>query len=221
MDDHKSDIERSIEADEQVREQLAPNNMPPQHVGIEPIIRTSEEKAAHAPDNEEGSEGGATEAIEAERDPLAEQNAQLQDQLLRARADFDNYRKRMARDNERMRKTAAENLVRDLLPVIDNLELATQHRGDATGGIEEGVEMVLKQFYDVLQRHGVEAISANGEPFNPEIHDAVMQREDDSVEPHTVIEEFQKGFRMGGIVLRASKVIVSSASEMPSANGDD
>ncbi|MDZ4858427.1 MAG: nucleotide exchange factor GrpE [Candidatus Hydrogenedentes bacterium] len=141
-------------------------------------------------------------ALQQERDALAEQ-------LLRMRAEFDNFRKRMMREAERVRQLAAESLIRDLLPVVDHLELAVKHRDGGTDALAEGVDMVLRQFHDVLNRHGVEVIASAGEAFNPEVHEAVTQREHDDVPAQAVIEEFQKGYKLGQLVLRPAKVVVS------------
>jgi molecular chaperone GrpE len=142
------------------------------------------------------------EALQNERDGLA-------DRVLRMRAEFDNYRKRTARDADRNRQQAAEALIRDLLPVVDHLELAMKHREGGPDALAEGVGMVLRQFHEVLVRHGVEPIVAAGEPFDPEVHEAVTQRESDEVPAQAVIEEFQKGYRLGQFVLRPAKVVVS------------
>jgi molecular chaperone GrpE len=144
-------------------------------------------------------------AIIAERDSS-------KDQLLRVRADFDNYRKRVARDDARHRKMAAEAVVRDLLPVLDNLDLALAHAGDNSGGLTQGVEMIRKQFYEALTRHGLEVIPAEGRAFDPNVHEAITCIPSEDVAADHVIQEFQKGYRLGDFVLRPAKVVVSSGS---------
>lgn len=134
---------------------------------------------------------------------------QVRDQLLRTRADFENYRKRMARETERIRKTAAESLVHDLLPVLDNLELALAHAGDQSGGLAEGVELVLKQLRATLEKHGVSEIADAGEVFNPQFHEAMSMVESDDVPENHVVQVFQRGFKLGDQVLRPSRVAVS------------
>lgn len=148
----------------------------------------------------------------AERDieTLETELEQVKDQLLRVHADFDNYRKRTARDSERLRKLAAEQLIRDLLPVVDNLDLALQHKDDISTGFAEGVEMVRKLLLDVLQQHGLRPIAAQGEIFDPRRHEAVAQMESDDVEDGRVAHEFQRGYVLGDIVLRPTKVAVST-----------
>ena len=171
--------------------------------------------------NDAGASGGAATAQLPDIDALLAERDQLKDQLLRARAEFDNFRKRNARDYERLRKTAAEALVRDLLPVMDHLELALKHADDASQAVVEGVQMVARQFADVLGRHGVQPIPALGEAFDPNVHEAMMQRPDDEAEPNTVLEEFLRGYRMGDLILRPSKVVVSSAPSAASAEMGD
>jgi molecular chaperone GrpE len=136
------------------------------------------------------------------------------------RAEFDNFRKRMTRESDRLRQQAAEALIRDLLPVADHLELALRHKEGCADALGEGVGMVLRQLHEVLGRHGLEPIEAVGQPFNPEVHEAVTQRESSDVPPDSVIEEFQKGYRLGQMVLRPSKVVVSMGSGEPTQPGD-
>lgn len=146
-------------------------------------------------------------------DPLAvaqRERDELMDQLLRARAEFDNYRKRVARDTEALRQRAAEALMFDLLTVIDNLDLALKYKDTDPSALAEGVGMVAKQMHDVLGRHGLKLIESVGKPFNPEVHEAVTQVPSNDVARDQVVEEFQKGYMLGGRVLRPSKVTVSS-----------
>ena len=163
-----------------------------------------------APVVEDTEPDSSGEAESPEIQALTEERDQLRDQLLRARAEFDNFRKRSARETERIRKTAAEVLVRDLLPVMDHLELALKHADEASLAMAEGVQMVARQFAEVLGKHGVEPIPATGEIFDPNVHEAMMQRPDGEAEPNTVLEEFQRGYRMGDLVLRPAKVVVCS-----------
>jgi len=160
------------------------------------------------------------EALLRERDELAAEQEELRDQLLRARAEFDNFRKRIARDSERMRKTAAADIIRDLLPIADNLELALQHVSDPQDSLAQGVQMVVKQFMEVLQRAGLEPIAAEGESFDPTVHEAVMQQESDDVAANKVVKEFQRGYRLGDLVLRPSKVVVSSGPVSAGQTGE-
>lgn len=148
--------------------------------------------------------------VEKERD-------ELRDQLLRARADFDNYRKRMMREQESVRTKAAKSLLTDLLPVLDHLEMAVAHGDDESGGLREGVQMTTKQLHDVLAKHGCAVIESAGAPFDPELHEALMQSSSEEVPEGHVVQEFQRGYRLGDSVLRHARVIVSTGPEAAEA----
>lgn len=142
------------------------------------------------------------EALEAEAE-------ELKDQLLRSRAEFDNYRKRTAREVERIRKTASESVIHDLLPVLDNLELALDHVQNADDQLANGVKLVLQQLLEVLARNGLEPIEAIGRPFDPNVHEAVSQIESEEVPKDNIAKVFLRGYKLGGQILRPSKVVVS------------
>jgi molecular chaperone GrpE len=150
---------------------------------------------------------------------LGEEVTSLRDQLLRSRAEFDNYRKRTAREVERIRKTAAESLIHELLSAVDNLELALKHSAKDGDPFAAGVRLVHKQIIDTLERSGLEKIEAVGKRFDPNIHEAVAQSPSDTVKPDHVIEEFQRGYRLGGQILRPSKVLVSRMPDETSQRG--
>lgn len=164
-----------------------------------------------------------TDPVEAELAALREERDELKEQALRARAEFENYRKRMMRESERIRKTAAEGLMRALLPIVDNLERALSHVEDKSDGLAQGVEMIVKQFADVLSGQGLELIPAKGEPFDPNIHEALTHQPSDEFPADTVMEEFQRGYRVGDFILRPSQVVVSSgpAVQAESTSTDD
>lgn len=192
--------------------------------------KKTRETAGHTPMNDplpdaaapaaniDGSEPSISEdvlgALQAERDALL-------DQLLRARAEFDNYRKRVSRESEALRQRAAEALVQDLLPAVDNLELALKYKDQDHAALSEGVAMVTRQFQDALGRHGVAAIESTGRPFDPTLHEALAQVPSECVPKDSVVQEFQRGYVLGGRVLRPSKVTVSagaaSGTETPDA----
>lgn len=145
----------------------------------------------------------------------------LRDQLVRLHAEFDNYRKRTARDTEHLRKTATEDLIRDLLPVADNLERALGHSDDTTNGLAEGVRLVLGQLRDALSARGLEPIPSVGEAFNPKVHEALAQMPSATHAADTIVEEFQRGYRIGNYVLRPAKVIVSSGQPGETQTGNE
>ncbi|MFA5074236.1 MAG: nucleotide exchange factor GrpE [Nitrospirota bacterium] len=138
--------------------------------------------------------------------------AEANDRYLRASADFDNYRKRMQRDISEFRKYANEQLVRELLTVVDNLGLALKHAGESeekNSGLQQGVELVYKQFRDILEKFGVKSFISEGELFDPSRHDAILQVEKDDVPENTVVQVLQDGYLYHDKVLRPAKVGVS------------
>jgi molecular chaperone GrpE len=146
-------------------------------------------------------------------DDIERELTDVKDRYLRLAADFENYRKRMARERVEMSLSANENLILEILPVIDNLEraLVAAKDGNRPGaeGVVKGVELTLRMFHGILSRHGVERIKAAGEPFDPNRHEALMQEESDEVEMDTVAEELEPGYLMGGRILRPARVKVS------------
>jgi len=136
------------------------------------------------------------------------------DRYIRQVAELDNFKKRAAREREDSSRYANESLVRDLLPVIDNLERAIAHGSSGTKGktLVEGVDMVLKGFLDTLSKHGVEVVEAVGLNFDPAHHDALAQVENAEYPPNTVIEQHQRGYLMRDRLLRPALVTVSKAA---------
>ena len=138
--------------------------------------------------------------------------ADLRDRSMRTLADFDNYRKRTERERRDVLRYAAVEPLRDVLEVVDNLERAV-----AAGGSEDdlrtGLEMILRQLGDMLRRHGVEAVTAVGERFDPAVHEGVRRLEDPQVEGPTVVEELQRGYRLHDRLLRPARVVVAVPPE--------
>jgi len=133
----------------------------------------------------------------------------------RTRADFENYQKRVQRDMAQERRYAQSPLALDLLPALDNLERATaaaQQAGE-TGPLVQGVAMVQNQLLDALRRHGITRIDAQGQPFDHDLHEAVMQQPSRDVPPNTVLQVLEHGYRIHDRLLRAAKVIVSKAPD--------
>ncbi|MEW6724549.1 MAG: nucleotide exchange factor GrpE [Bacillota bacterium] len=132
----------------------------------------------------------------------------------RAQADFENYRRRAEAERRSFLAYANQELVLKLLPVLDNLEraLATD-RGSSGDGLRQGVELIARQFREVLAGAGVVPIEAMGKPFDPLYHEALMQAEDAEAEDDTVLQEFERGYMMGDRVIRPSKVKVSRRPE--------
>jgi len=137
------------------------------------------------------------------------------DRYVRQIAESENFKKRNVRERDDAIRFANETLIKDLLPVIDNLERAIAHAADGKNGkpLVEGVEMVLKGFLDVLGKYGVTQIVAVGQPFDPSKHEAIAQVSSPDHEPNTVVEELHKGYMFRDRLLRAALVSVSKAPE--------
>jgi molecular chaperone GrpE len=145
-----------------------------------------------------------------------------EDRLLRLSADFDNFRKRNLREREESHRYGHENLVKDLLATVDNLERAVEHARRGGGDFEsmlQGVELVRRDLHGVLAKHGVTRIEASGEPFDPTVHEAVAQQEDGSVPTNTVVQVYQAGYRLWDRLLRPARVVVSKAPGGGSESG--
>jgi molecular chaperone GrpE len=140
--------------------------------------------------------------------------ADYKDKYLRVLADSENARRRMRQQSEETIRLQRENLLRDLLPVIDNLERAVDAaQGGGNGNsIVEGVEMVLRSMLDLLRSQGVTQLSAVGRPFDPQLHEAVDQVESSDHVPNTVVAEFHRGYQIGDRVLRPARVTVAKAA---------
>jgi molecular chaperone GrpE len=143
---------------------------------------------------------------------LAGERDQYLDLAARTRAEFENYQKRMQRERELDRKYAFGPLAENLLPILDNLERAlnaAKQAGDA-GPLVQGVAMVQTQFVELLKRHGITRIDCEGKPFDPNLHQAVMQTSAKDVEPNTIVQVIEQGFLNQDRVLRPAKVVVST-----------
>ena len=142
---------------------------------------------------------------------LEDELSETRERVLRTAADAENFKKRLQREKEEQTRYANESLMRELLPVIDNLERALEHSevGADQGGLLEGLNMTLKGFLDTLTRFGCTPVEAAGKPFDPNFHEAVSQEESADHEPNTVLRELQKGYMLKERLLRPAMVLVS------------
>ncbi len=147
--------------------------------------------------------------LEAELAAARDEARQNHDRWVRERADLENHRKRAARERQDAARFGTEALMRDLLPVVDNLERAIEAAGGAGGSVGQGVQLVLKALLDTLQRHGVERLTAEGGPFDPTQHEAVAHVESASHPPGQVLQQHQAGYRLHDRLLRPALVTVS------------
>lgn len=168
-----------------------------------------------APEQEPAEPGPAEpEGQAAQQEQAAEAKvAELTDRLIRLHAEFENYRRRMQREKEEVALYGNQRLLLNLLPVLDNLEraLATPPTpGDER--LRQGVELTARSFQAILEKEGITPIEAVGTPFDPNLHEAMMTEEDPEQEDGVVLAEFQKGYRLGDRVIRASMVKVNKLS---------
>jgi molecular chaperone GrpE len=175
---------------------------------------SGDEDPAHEREILEERERAESDEAEAEaEDPLARAERERDEYLdlaRRAQADFENYRKRAAKEVAAAGHRAKSGLVRELLPVVDNLERALASAGEGEQHLAEGVRLVHSELIAVLERNGVEQFDPSGDRFDPSEHEALSMRPQDGAESGTVLDVVEKGYRANGTVLRPARVVVSS-----------
>jgi len=159
------------------------------------------------------AESGPEPQPQPEEDPLTvaqRERDEYLDLAKRAQADFENYRKRAAKEAAAAGARARSGLIRELLPVVDNLERALASSDGADETFVQGVRLVYNELQGVLSRAGVEAIEPAGEPFDPTVHEALSTRESDGAEAGVVLDVVEKGYRSGDTVIRPARVVVAA-----------
>ena len=213
--------EQESPADEESEGTLAPN---PE---LEEALR---EAAAAVPDtdeSEEGDEESGPEVSGEDAQRLNDELAELEARNLRLLADYENFRKRALRERQEAARYGSQNLVKDLLSVVDNLDRAIGHAQQSEGGdlqsLLQGVELVQREFTAVLAKHHVIEIEAQGKPFNPALHEAMAQIDGDTAEPNTIIDVLEKGYQLHDRLVRPSRVVVARGQEEKAEveGGDD
>ena len=176
--------------------------------GGEPVAGAATD--TDAPVADEAAAAPVEEAPSAEDTPSAEEA--LRDRLLRLQADFDNYRKRIDRERKDWAVFANEKLLKDLLPALDNFELGLANgvKANAPEALIEGLRLVQKQMEGALEKSGVTPIDAEGQPFDPNLHEAITHMPSADVPEGTVLAQTRRGYKMGDKLLRAAQVVVSS-----------
>jgi len=179
-----------------------------------------EQETANAPEDLGDVETITEEGGEAEAETLRQELEETRDQLMRVAAEFDNYKKRMEREKGKMLKYAGENILRELLTTLDNLDRALEQGATAADdeakkleSMLQGLELTRKGLFGTMERFGVEPLEAIGLTFNPDEHDALTMEPSDNVPANHVLREFAKGYRFKDRVLRHAQVVVSSGPE--------
>ena len=182
---------------------------------------TTEEQTAQTPETEEKSKGGKKKKEKEKIYTLTQQQMEaaelaakqlesVKDQFVRLTAEYDNYRKRTAKEKDALYQDAKADTVRAFLAVYDNLERAVAAPGDEDSPHKKGLEMIFHQYQDILKNLGVTEIEAQGQPFDPEQHNAVMHIEDENLGESVVAQVFQAGFMLGDKVIRHAIVQVAN-----------
>lgn len=164
----------------------------------------------------ESAAAPTAQAEAAPQDPLEQaqaEQARLKDQLLRTLADFDNFRKRSRRELGDAERRGRDDLLKEFLPIFDNLDRAVAHAETATDvkALTEGITLVVRQFLDTLGKLGIERVDAVGKPFDPAVHEAVQHLETSEFEPGTIAAEVQAGYRNQEKLIRPALVVVAKA----------
>lgn len=191
--------------------------------GLTDSVSTDEKDRESSANASTGSPASELEQMRQQLETKELEAKQNYERFLREMAELENFKKRMARDKSEAIRFANESLIKDLLPVLDNLERAVEHaKGDGNGkSLLDGIELVLKAFLEAMGKHGVKQISAIGEKFDPGKHEAITQIESEEHRPNTVVEEHHKGYYLLDRLLRPSLVSVSKQPERKAKKDED
>jgi molecular chaperone GrpE len=172
-------------------------------------VTESEEREPAAADAAEATDAAALlETVTAERDQLAREKAEVYDQFLRRTAEFENLRRRSQRERAEILEFAGMEVVRELLPILDDFERALKNPS-SDKEYEKGMELIYNRLFGALHKAGLEPMDSQGRPFDPHVHHAVETVQSGEVEDHTVVEELQRGYNFKGRLLRPAMVKVA------------
>ncbi len=204
----KSNGQADIHIEQQPRETLE-HELPPAdpNDGFDEKHATTESQDTASRDT--ASEAAAGAPAETEMQKLQAERDSLFDRMARLQAEFDNYRKRAAKENADFRDYAVADAARALLPVVDNFSLALKNASVKPEDFRTGVELIHKQLQDVLQKLNVQRVPAQGQPFDPRVHEAIEMVESDEAPDNHVLEELQSGYRIKDRLLRPAMVRVA------------
>jgi molecular chaperone GrpE len=205
MREDKEAIDRPVEADEPIEIEFVDVDEDVEHDDVSG-------GAAATP----GESGEQPVSADNDADLLRAEVERMREMYLRKLAEFDNFRKRTERERDELKQIAAEDLIREMLPVIDNFERALQHAGNGDpDSFRQGVEMISRQLVDLLQKAGLESLDPQGGRFDPELHEAVDRVENSEHEPGTVVTVLVKGYTLGGRLVRPAMVSVAVGATTP------
>ena len=204
----EASTEGAVESQAEVAESQEEQVIESQQEAAEPQKETESEEAAAEPEPDGSAE---LEAARAEA-------AANYDRYVRAVAELDNYRKRTVRMRAEMRDETLRDVLLQVAPILDNLRRALQQETQEAELLKQGVELICGQFNDVLKGYGLAEIESVGQPFDPEVHEALAEVPDDEHAPGTVIEEMEKGYKLNDKVVRYARVVVSKASAESAEN---
>ena len=160
-------------------------------------------------EKKEELEKNVQEEQKSEENQIKQELEETTDRLKRLMAEFDNFKKRSSKEREQLYNSILSDIISSFLPVIDNLEKAVGAKTEDEG-YKQGIELVLKQFQDVLSSQGVQVIESVGKTFDPELHEAVSSVQDENLGEKEIKEEFRKGYKIGNRVIRHSMVVVAN-----------
>ena len=190
-------------------------------IEIEPdaISSDEEESAEDESPEEETVELDPIKILEKDLQKTKDELAEEKDKFVRLQAETDNFRKRLSREKEEFSQYANERLFKELIPIFDNLERALEDPSNDIKILNEGLEMILKQFSSFLKKENVELINAIGEKFDPTVHEVLTSEESSEHEENTIISQFVKGYTINNRVLRPSQVVISKKPSPESKEG--
>jgi molecular chaperone GrpE len=217
QDPDTEDIENKESAEETEKpeeQETAPEEKPEEDGKSEEEKPDSQDEAPKSKSDKEekkDEKSGKSSGKKKKEDPKDKEIAELKDRVMRQMAEFDNYRKRTDKEKKQNYDIGASDFIVKILPVLDNFErgLDAISEEERKGSFAQGIEMIYKQLVKVLEDSGVTVIDAVGKPFDPMLHNAVMQKQSDEYESGTIIQEFQKGYKYKDRVIRHSVVVVA------------
>ena len=206
LEDMKKEIEEAVHGDraEDFEDPLEDS------AGVSPYAAADAGADLDGEESSESPEPGSPEALQKEVEQLQDTLKAKEDGLLRLQADFENFRRRTAKEKEELGAVVTQEFLKDMLPLLDNFERAMAAEGKDLDTFQKGVRMIATQFGEILKKHGLEPIETAGQKFDPNFHQAVMRVQNPELEDEAIAQELQRGYMAKGRVIRPSMVQVVS-----------